>query len=85
MEDPDSGADDDYIEDSDEDKQDVRSRAPTPYYDMDEQQKHIHDISGRSNKGEAYSKTPTRQEERERIDNLCYQREQMQRTYLSSR
>ena len=87
LEDPDSGADDDCIEDSDEDKQDVQSRAPTPYYDMDEQQKHIHDISGRSSSelGEAYSKIPTRQEERERIDELRYQRERMQQTYLSSR
>ena len=54
---------------------------------MDEQQKHIHDISGRTSNelGEAYSKAPTRQEERERLDELRYQREQMQQTYLSSR
>ena len=37
MEDPDSRADDDCIEDSDEDKQDVWSWALTPYYNIDEQ------------------------------------------------
>ena len=62
MEDPDSRANDDYIKDSDEDKQDVQSQVLTPYYKMDEQQRHIHDISGRLNNklGEAYSKAPTR-------------------------
>ena len=37
MEDPDSGANDNCIKDSDKDKQDVWSWALTLYYNMDEQ------------------------------------------------
>ena len=41
---------------------------------MDEQQRHIYNISGRSSNklGEAYSKALMRQEERKQLDKLYY-------------